>query len=168
MAMVIAAPAENLAPMKQSVEVFEGILSTILQQSFSQPFAVLEKPKGAYLSGFGAVFTFEVDLAAEMRPNLFNQSRNAPEEVRKAFNEKLPHLKEAMQKALAEHADSLTALVPTDQIAVIAHLFDPGFSSSAPPLRTVIIRTTRKNVLEYKAGRITLEELKKHIEVVQY
>lgn len=160
--------AEDFAPVKQNVEVFEAVLSTILQQSFSQPFAVLEKPKGAYLSGFGAVFSFEVDLAAETRPNLFNQTRSSAEEVRKSYLEKLPHLKEAMLKALTEHGDSLTVLRPDEQVAIIAHLFDSGFSSSAPPYRTVIVRTPRKNIQDYKAGRISIEELKKRIEVVQY
>lgn len=168
MSVSSGAPAENLAPVKQNLEVFEAVLSTILQQSFSEPFAVLEKPKGAYLSGFGAVFSFEVDLAADSRPNLFNQTRSSPEEVRKAYNEKLPHLREAMLRALTEHADSLTALRPDEQVAIIAHLFDSGFSASSPPYRTVIVRTARKNLLEYKAGRVSLEELKKRIDVVQY
>ena len=35
-------------------------------------------------------------------------------------------------------------------------------------LKTVIARTAKKNVLDYKAGRLSYDDLKKKIEVLQY
>jgi hypothetical protein len=165
---LLSKPGQDLAVVKQNIEVFEGILSTVLQQSFSDPFALLEKPKGAYLDAFGTVFSFEIDIATVKRPNLFSQARSTPEEEKKVFNERLPKLKELMQKTLAEHGDSMTSIGPEEQIAVVAQLFNSGFLSRPMELKTVIVRTAKKNILDYKAGRLNYDDLKKKMEVSQY
>ncbi|MBZ5554108.1 MAG: hypothetical protein LAO21_15435 [Acidobacteriia bacterium] len=165
---LVSKPGQDLTAIKQNIEVFEGILSTVLQQGFPDPFAVLEKPKGAYLDGFGTVFSFEIDIATVKRPNLFSQARSTPEEEKKAFNERLPKLKELMEKTLAEHGDSMTSIGPEEQIAVVAQLFNSGFLSRPLELKTVTVRTAKKNLLEYKAGRLNYEDLKKKMEVSQY
>ncbi|MBZ5537448.1 MAG: hypothetical protein LAO31_15945 [Acidobacteriia bacterium] len=165
---LVSKPGQDLAVVKQNIEVFEGILSTVLQQNFTDPFAVLEKPKGAYLDGFGAVFSFEIDIATVKRPNLFSQARSTPEEENKVFNERLPKLRELMQKTLAEHGDSMTSIGPAEQIAVVAQLFNSGFLSRPMELKTVIVRIAKKNILDYKAGRLNYDDLKKKMEVSQY
>ena len=166
--VLVSRPGLDLAVVKQNIEVFEGILSTVLQQNFSDPFAVLEKPKGAYLDGFGTVFSFEIDIATVKRPNLFSQTRSTPEEEKKVFNDRLPKLKELMLKTLADHGDSMTAIGSEEHIAIVAQLFNSGFLSRPMELKTVIARTAKKNVLDYKAGRLSYDDLKKKIEVLQY
>jgi len=163
-----SAPALNLPAVKQNIEVFEGILSTVLQQNFPDPFAVLEKPKGAYLEGFGTVFSFEIDIATVKRPNLFLQSRSTPEEEKKVFNERFPKLKDLMEQTLAEHGDSMTSIGPEDRIAIVAQLFNSGFLSRPMELKTLVVRTVKKNILDYKAGRLSYVDLKKKMEVTQY
>lgn len=166
--ILVSKPGQDLAAVKQNIEVFEGILSTVLQQNFTDPFAVLEKPKGAYLDGFGAVFSFEIDIATVKRPNLFSQARSTPEEEKKVFNERFPRLKDLMQKTLAEHGDSMNSIGPEEQIAVVAQLFNSGFLSRPMELKTAIVRTSKKNILDYKAGRLNYEDLKRKMEVSQY
>ncbi len=161
-------PQPKLDTVKKNIEVFEGILTTVLQQTFTDPFAVLEKPKGVYLDGFGTVFSFEIDIATVKRPNLFSSAHSTPEEEKKFFNENLAKLKEVMIRALAEHGDSMVSLQPDETIAVAAQLFNSGFLSQPLELRTVLIRTAKKNLVDYKAGRLTSDELRKKIEVIQY
>lgn len=163
-----AVPAHDYVALKKNIQVLEGILNTILQQSFTEPFAVLEKPKGVYLDGFGAVFSFEIDIATVKQVTLFSQTRATPDEEKKVFAQRLPKLKEAMEKTLADHGDSLSAMGPEEQIALAAHLFNPGVLGSPLTLKTVIVRTARKNIVEYKAGRLSFDELKKKMEVLQY
>jgi hypothetical protein len=158
----------ELTAVKQNIQVFEGILTTVLAQNFPDPFAVLEKPKGVYLEGFGAVFSFEIDIATVRRPNLFNQTRSTPEEEKKAIAEELPKLKELMVKTLAEHADSMESLGPDSQVAIVAQLFNSGLLSQPLELKTIIVRTAKRNVIDFKAGRSNYEDLKKKIEMVQY
>jgi hypothetical protein len=165
---VLGSPARDLTVIKQNIEVFEGILTTVLRQSFAEPFAVLEKPKGVYLEGFGVVFAFEVDIATVKPRDLFSSSVATPEEEKKAFNERFPRLKEVMTKALAEHGDSITMVGPEEQIVIVAHLFDAGWLSRPLELKTVFVRTTKKNILDFKGGRLSYEDLKKKLEWVQY
>lgn len=166
--VAVSSSPRDLAAMKQSLEVFEGVLSTVLQQNFPEAFALLEKPKGVYLNGFGSVFSFEIDIATVKQPNLFSQSRSTPQEEKKALNERLPKLRETMEKTLAEHGDSLIQIEPEEQIAVVAQLFNSGFLSRPLDLKTVIVRTSKKNLLDFKAGRLTFDELKKKMDVQQY
>ena len=158
----------ELTAVKQNIQIFEGILTTVLAQNFPDPFAVLEKPKGVYLEGFGTVFSFEIDIATVKRPNLFSPTRPTPEEEKKAIAERLPKLKELMVKTLAEHADSMESLGPDSQVAIAAQLFNSGFLSQPLELKTILIRTTKRNVTDFKAGRLNYEDLKKKIEMVQY
>lgn len=161
-------PARELPAVKQNIEVFEGILTTVLQQNFTDPFALLEKPKGVYLTGFGTVFSFEIDIATVKRPNLFSQVRSTPEEEAKALSERLPKLKDLMQRTLADHGDSMASMDPEEQIAVVAQLFNSGLLARPLDLKTIVVRTSKKNVLDYKTGRIGYDELKKKMEVLQY
>jgi hypothetical protein len=158
----------ELTVVKQNIQIFEGILTTVLAQNFPDPFAVLEKPKGVYLEGFGTVFSFEIDIATVRPPNPFNPIRPTPEEERKAIAERLPKLKELMVKTLAEHADSMEFLGPDFQVAIVAQLFNSGFLSRPMELKTILVRTAKRNVLDFKAGRLNYEDFKKKIEIVQY
>jgi len=71
-------------------------------------------------------------------------------------------------KTLAEHADSMESLGPDSQVAIAAQLFNSGFLSQPLELKTILIRTTKRNVTDFKAGRLNYEDLKKKIEMVQY
>jgi hypothetical protein len=158
----------ELTAVKQNIQVFEGILTTVLAQNFPDPFAVLEKPKGVYLEGYGAVFSFEIDIATVRRPNPFSQAQSTPEEEKKALNERLPKLKELMVKTLADHGDSMESLDPDSQIVIAGQLFNSGFLTRPLDLKTILVRSSKKAILDYKAGRLSYEDLKKKIEMVQY
>lgn len=163
-----AAPASDYAALKRNIEVFEGILNTILAQNFPDPFTILEKPRGVYLDGYGALFSFEIDISTVKQATLFSPARATAEEEKKAFAERLPKLKGVLQKTLADHGDSLAALSSGEQVAIAGHLFNSGVLSAPLTLKTVLVRTPKKNILDFKAGRVTYEELKKRMEIVQY
>src|SRR2546421_6691261 len=89
----------NLVRVREEIRVFESVLDGSLNQSFPGPFAYLDKARGAYLPGYGVIFTFEVSLS---RPsNLFeaqptDKSRRDEAQVRRTA------AKELAEKALAD------------------------------------------------------------------
>ncbi len=58
----LAAQAPDYTAMKRQIQIFETVLDTAVKQRFEQPFLLLQEPRGAYLEGYGVVFTLEVNL----------------------------------------------------------------------------------------------------------
>src|SRR3974377_1024281 len=59
---------QSLTKMRDQIGVFESVLNQNLSPTFPGPFGYLDKARGAYLPGYGLVFTFEVNL--NPRPQL--------------------------------------------------------------------------------------------------
>src|SRR5438309_813545 len=55
----------DIGKMREQIRMMESVLNTSLTQSFPGPFAYLDGARGAYLPGYGVVFTFELNLSAQ-------------------------------------------------------------------------------------------------------
>jgi hypothetical protein len=90
------------------------------------PFVVLGPTRGVYLEGYGAVFTAEVNLVAGpvlgiMTPPMTKQDIAIHKQKKIA---RIPELKKALAKALAEVAASpeMATVPPEEQIVLVAFL----------------------------------------------
>ncbi len=90
------------------------------------PFVVLGPTRGVYLEGYGAVFTAEVNLVAGpaigiMTPPMTKQDIAKHKQKKIA---RIPELKKALAKALAEVAASpeMATVPPDEQIVLVAFL----------------------------------------------
>jgi hypothetical protein len=110
---------------RASVEAAERGLNHEIAALWPQdPFLLLGPARGVYLTGYGTVFTVEVDLAPSPGISPFHQTIT-PQDVathRKMMFERLPALKTQMQRMLAGLAASLDAQPMTENVVLAVTL----------------------------------------------
>jgi len=113
-------PRTTLAAAEKSLDNrFAGLWS-------DNPFIMLGPTRGVYLESYGAVFTAEVNLVAGPQITIIMQSptKQSIAEHRQKKLARIPELKKAMVKALADTAASpeMAAVPPEEQIVLVAFL----------------------------------------------
>ncbi len=111
----------DLEELKKQIELFETVLNQSLTQAFGGPFDTLERVRGAYLPGYGAVFTFEVSLSPWQNMGPFSPPPTAKSEElhREEENRRRAKAKEVTEQVLANFGQILRQLAPGESVAVI-------------------------------------------------
>jgi len=152
--------------LKRQMTVFQGILTRELQQSFEQPFGLLQDVKGIYLSRYGLAFHMEVNLAPLRLLSMFDYRPYTEEELRRTREAKLARIQQLKIKVsdlLLANVQELAALPQEQQIAVVVHLFNmPSERIEGLPSQ-LVIEVSRKSLAEAKAGLLSTEDLRKQV-----
>ena len=78
-------------------------------------------------------------------------------------------VRSAVIGTLETHGALVSGLEPDEHLAVAVDFLAGGpFVSEASPARTLVVRARRKDLDERARGRLSSEELRKRIEVVEY
>jgi hypothetical protein len=162
-------PPSDLSALKGEMKVFEAVIDKTMAQTFAPPFGLLENTKGTYLSGFGLVFSLEVNLYPMRAPNPFNMAPLTKAEIEKARKGKLERIttvKESVPRLLADHAMSLRSLSPDDSVAVVVHLFemDPGDTKLPDQL---VIETRKSDLNQFWDKQISYQELVSKVKILE-
>jgi hypothetical protein len=170
---VAAVRSSNVLPqsvdapaLRRQMTAFQGILTRELQQSFEQPFGLLQDVKGMYLSRYGVAFHMEVNLAPLRLLSMFDYRPYTEEELRRTRDAKLARIQQLKTKVsdlLLANVQELVALPQEQQIAVVVHLFNmPSERVEGLPSQ-LVIEVSRKALAEAKAGLLSAEELRKQV-----
>src|SRR5258708_10467346 len=125
----------DYAAIKRQTQLFETVLNTAVQQRFEQPFLILQETKGAYLEGYGVVFTLEVNLSPMRYRTPFAASPYSEKELAAARAQKLARIKEMetlIRDLLRDHGMGLEFVPPGDHVAVVVHLFNQAEQKDLP------------------------------------
>ena len=157
-------PEVDLRGLKVQLQAFQDLVNRSIQQSFEQPFTLLQDAKGSYLPHFGAVFQLEVNLHPMRLISPFDMRPYTPEELRKARDAKLQRVRELktrLSALLLEHGTKLSEVPPDQGVAIVVHLFNlPSEQSEALPTQ-LVIETSRAVLLDAQAQRTTVAEFQK-------
>ncbi len=133
----------------------------------SQPMMLLGATRGAYLEGYGAVFTLEVNLYPAAALNPFRQSYSDAEKqqlnIRK--RQRLETLEAEARTILAEESKRLTALAPTAKIALAVSLFHFNWEDLTGLPRQLVAAAARNVLDEVRGGSLTAADLKQRLEL---
>jgi hypothetical protein len=104
------------------------------------PAGVMEKPRAAYLEGYGIV----VSLQASFEPtrNPFS-SPKTPAEVRKIVNERKKAVQENLEKLLKERVAKMQSIGETESLAIALHLLNSN-PADLPDLPAQLLLTVKK------------------------
>jgi hypothetical protein len=113
------------------------------------PYLLLGPARGVYLDGYGAVFTSEVNLAAN--PVSLMHASLSKEEIaryRQKKLERLPILKKTLREALVSTAASLDTVPPEEQITIVAFVDHfPWEDMTGLPVQ-LTVQAQKKKLLE--------------------
>ena len=164
-------PEVDLRALKVQLQVFQDIVNRNMQQSFEQPFTLLQDAKGSYLPHFGAVFQLEVNLHPMRLISPFDMRPYTPEELRKARDAKLERVRELktrLSALLLEHGVKLSEVPPDQGVAIVVHLFNlPSEQSEGLPTQ-LVMETNRATLLDAQAQRMTVAEFQKRELVLEF
>ena len=108
--------------LRRQMTTFQGILTRELQQSFEQPFGLLQDVKGMYLSRYGVAFHMEVNLVPLRMLTMFDYRPYSEEELRATRDAKLARIQQLKAKLgdlLMANVQELAAVPQEQQIAEI-------------------------------------------------
>ena len=134
------------------------------------PFIMLGPTRGVYLEGYGAVFTAEVNLVAGPQITIIMQqpTRQSIAEHRQKKLARIPELKKAMEKALADTAASpaMAAVPPDEQIVLVAFLSHFPWEDLTGVPSQIMMQGSKKKLMD--AQREGGAALQASIQAVQY
>jgi len=147
----------NLAELKKSIGLFESVLNQSLAQTFGGPFETLNGARGAYLPGYGIVFSFEVNLTPlqslgpfSPAPTAKGEQAQREEEVRR--REKAVNLSE---QVLGDFGQTFNQLNPGESVTIVIH------TAAAHPgkiERSTIVLSAEKKLLDARLSRAINQE----------
>src|SRR5262245_5119587 len=97
----------NLQQMRNEIQIFEAILDETLNQVFANPFALVERVRGVYLSEYGPTFTFQINIKAATMETPFGTIHRPETADPKVREQKLDELRQRVIDALAGHANAI-------------------------------------------------------------
>ena len=164
-----AATPVDPAQLRGQIEQFQTVIEDALRQDVRS--AVLSAPRGAYLEGYGAVFSTEASLYRIRPLTPFGSrpySRQELDEAHRAALERLERLKQDLRQALADHGSLLGQLKPDHTLAVIVHLYNGVADPRRPYPSQLIFKARAASVNDYREGKITMEELVRQVRISQF
>lgn len=162
------APVDRVR-LRGQIEQFQAVIENALRQGVRS--TVLSAPRGAYLEGYGAVFSTEASLYRIRPMTPFSRkpySHQELEEAHQAALERLDRLKENLRRTVAEHGSLLEQLQPSHTLAVIVHLYNGVADPGRPYPSQLIFKASAGSVNDYRQGRITKDELAGQVRISQF
>lgn len=158
----------DLSEMKKEIELFESVLNQSLTQTFGGPFDTLSRAQGAYLPGYGVVFSFEVNLSPMRNWGPFSAGAVAKstEEQLQEENRRRERAKAVADQVLANFGQTLTQLVPGESVTIIIH------TAAARPNKiersTIVVSAEKKLIEERQAKLIDQANFVRKLRTTEY
>ncbi len=162
-----ASGPQNITRLRDEIRVLESVLNQNLTQAFPAPFAYLNAAHGAYLPGYGVIFTFEINLS---RPSMgpFEGTPTAATEraKREEARHKFDQAKDLAQRVLADFSHTLDQLGPDESVAVIVY----GSAATAQGVEksTAVLRVAKKDVDQYRANALDRAGFMSKVQTLEY
>ena len=157
--------------LKKELTVFQGVVDTTVRQLFQGPFPILGSTKGTYLPEYGAVFNLEVNLYQIRHISPFDLRPHTNQELNDAYNAMLKRvdtLKGALIKVMGEHGPSLQQVKAEDNFTLVVHLFNVEDEAKRPCPSQIILKAKKSALSDYRENKLSLAELTKKVEIVQF
>ena len=154
--------------MKNQIELFETVLNKSLTQAFGGPYDTLDKGRGAYLPGYGAVFTFEVNLSPLQNLGPFSAppTPKGEELQREQENRRREKAKAVAQQVLTNFGQILRQLAPGESVAVIIHTV--AAHPSKVERSTIIICAEKSLIDQHQNNTIDQAEFVRKLTTTEY
>ncbi len=148
---------------KATVTAVEGWINQALSSGPADPYELLGTARGTYLSGYGALFTFELDLinAGPLNPNPF-KPKVTPQEVAMTRERKMKNLavlKDSMRTLMVNASGTLEGMPSNEHVAMEATLFYYSWENSKDMPRRILMTAEKQKLQDAKAAHAGPQEL---------
>lgn len=156
-ALCLAAPPKVSRAQLKVLEV--GFDQRIGRANIDDPFDLLGATRAIYMDGFGVVLSTEVNLVVgpaitPFRPKL---TSDEVEKLRQRKLARLPQLKQLMRDMMITSATTLKSMPIEEQVVLGSHLFFYSWEDRKDLPEQLVLKASRKALLEVEAGRAKIE-----------
>lgn len=152
--------------IRGDMKIFEGIVNIALQQELGNPLAIVHEPKGVYLPGQGVTFTVMINPGRAVGETPFGRreiaGNNRPREM------KIRSVRDRLIDLLSEYANAIDQVAPEENIVLAAHVESSLALNPADQYQVIILKVSKKDLIDYKANKITARQLRDRIERIEY
>lgn len=166
-----AEPAITKPDVRDSLETVERSLSDRLRSNEAlSTMYVLWRPRGAYLEGYGAVFTIELNLVPMGDISPFQKAYSAEQKrqlnIRK--RQRLEDLTEQARVMLVDAAKQLKVLPEGEKVALAVTLFHYNWEDVTDLPSQLVVQAPRSTLLAGAAGTLSKADLKAQVQERQF
>jgi hypothetical protein len=160
----------DYAATRREIRNFENVLNNVISSTFSaSPFALVQKPKGVYLQGYGVELSFLINIHRAVISTPFGDYRQGGAEVTPELKKRrIEDLKEKLVKVLQESGDSLHQLRRDELVTIVAFFEDRNFPDEPNENKTLILSVHKKDLDELGRRDDRWNEFKQRMRIVEY
>jgi hypothetical protein len=156
----------DYAAAKQEIRSFESSLNEALQSFIRDFLGIKDNPRGAYLPGYGANFTFAIDIKRAIFKTPFGDvSRHQATEEQK--RQRVEELKDLLIRLLQAEGRKFQQLGKGDCVTIVAFIDDKNFFEPSAN-KTIVLRAQKKDLDELGNRSDRLNDFKQRIKIVEY
>jgi hypothetical protein len=158
----------ELALTQKEILKFEGMIDSIISTAFgSNPFALVQKTKGAYLPEYGISLSFLINIhrAVVISPFGALRKRDISAEMKR---QRIEELKEKLIRALQENGANISQLKKNERITIIAYIEDRNFPDEPNSSKTMVMSVLKKDLDEFRGKLDRTKEFKQRMKIVEY
>jgi len=152
---------------RQQIDIMANILGTALQKKYHAEFGLNKNSNGAYLSGVGALFFLEADLGSshffpkvvfeKHLEKLHEQKKGESVDQKAAYDA----FKNALTTLIISYGHTIDKLEPDEKVIVVVDFKHVRGSGATPEELTLTV--AQKDLQEFSASKVSLEQMKKRI-----
>lgn len=158
----------DYAAVQQGIVSFEGVITNSINSTFSSnPFAIVQKPKGVYLDGYGLTFAFLINIHTAVINTPFGaiqRGKVTPELKQKLIQD----LREKLIRTLQDNSDVFSSLPREDCVTIVVYIEDRNIPDEPNANKTVVLSAQKKDLDELGHKSDRLKEFRMRMKIVEY
>lgn len=165
------ATAGESRAIRATIKASERQIDERVQQITSRaPFVLLGSTRGAYLAGYGAVFTLEVNLVPVARVSPFRPAYSPAEiqSINHQKREKLGALRAGLRQLLVDQAAALAQVPANEKVAIIVSLFNYHWEDTTGLPSQIVMQAQRQALADLQARRAAPDAIERAIDVSEF
>lgn len=158
----------DYASARREMQDFEGVINSLLAQTFTNPFGLVQKPKGVYLPGYGQMFSFLVNIHRAVINTPFGQYTKGEEISPQQKRKRIEDLKDKLMHLLFDRGSGLRQVKENEYITIVAFFEDRNFPDEENQNKTIVLSASKKDLDEYSQKQDQWSEFKQRMKIVEY
>jgi hypothetical protein len=154
---------------RREILSFEAAINTVITTAFSSsPFALVQKPKGVYLPGYGLTFNFLINIHRAVVETPFGQMRSGNDVGPELKKRRIEELKEKIIHTLMDKGDTFRQLRKEEVVTIVAFFEDRNFPDEPSESKTIVLTAQKKDLDELSHKDDRWKEFKQRMRIVEY
>ncbi len=153
---------------QQDIQKFEQVLGLIISDTFKDGLSLVQRPKGAYLPGYGINMTFMINIHRAVVATPFGTVARRTGITPEIKKQRIEELKEKLIRALQENGGEFRQLRKEDCISIVGHFEDRNIPDEPNQNKTIVLSVSKKDLDEIGNRVDRLKEFKQRMKIIEY